>query len=54
MKDKAYPKNQETQSGPKEWTVSLYHEAQADGVPYDEHLEEFAKARAVSSRQARR
>jgi len=24
-------------------TVGLYHEAQADGVPYDEELEPFAR-----------
>ena len=31
------------EDGEQDFTEGLYHEAQADGVPYDEDLEPFAK-----------
>lgn len=33
----------EIESDPLDTSVGLYHEAQADGVPYDEDLEPFTR-----------
>jgi hypothetical protein len=33
----------DTESDERDTTESLYHEAQADGVPYDEGLEPFTR-----------